>query len=183
MTYRATCGVDDRLGIRRPEEEPLRGSATSGFRLVPASAHFPVCHCRSAALNVRTNKATRSGVHRINRYINPAMIVLAGASLILPEETRSPATVIIEGNRIVDVVPDSKTSGSTAQHHDLSGYFIAPGFIDVHVHGVEGADVLDGNDALTKIAAGLPKYGVTAFCPTTVACSVALLARTLESVR
>ena len=37
--------------------------------------------------------------------------------------------------------------------------------------------------ALTKIAAGLPKYGVTAFCPTTVACSAAVLERTLESVR
>src|SRR5262249_20273345 len=38
------------------------------------------------------------------------------------------------------------------------------------------------SDALTKIAVHLPKYGVTAFCPTTVACSVALLERTLEAV-
>ena len=111
------------------------------------------------------------------------MIVLAGAGLILPEGIRSPATVIIEGDRIADVVPGSKASGTAAQHHDLSGYFVVPGFIDVHVHGVDGADVLDGSDALTKIAAGLPKYGVTAFCPTTVACSAGLLERTLGSVR
>ena len=74
-------------------------------------------------------------------------------------------------------------AGRQAQHCDLSGYFVAPGFVDVHVHGVEGIDVLDGNDALTKIAAALPKYGVTAFCPTTVACSAALLERTLDRVR
>jgi N-acetylglucosamine-6-phosphate deacetylase len=54
------------------------------------------------------------------------------------------------------------------------------------VHGVDGTDVLDApdeDDAVTKIAVGLPKYGVTAFCPTTVACSAAMLERTLESVR
>jgi N-acetylglucosamine-6-phosphate deacetylase len=109
--------------------------------------------------------------------------VLAGANLVLPEDIRSPATVIIEGDRIIDVVPGSTRAGVTAQHYDLSQYFVLPGFIDVHVHGIDGADVLDENDALTKIAVGLPKHGVTAFCPTTVACSVALLERTLESVR
>jgi N-acetylglucosamine-6-phosphate deacetylase len=111
------------------------------------------------------------------------MIVLSGADLVLAEGIRSTATLIIEGDRISDVVPGSKTAGGAAQHYDLWGHFIVPGFIDVHVHGVDGADVLDADEALTKIAAGLPKYGVTSFCPTTVACSVTALGRTLESVR
>ena len=111
------------------------------------------------------------------------MIVLAGADVVLAEGIRSPATLIIEGDRITDVVPGSTSAGTAAQHYDLSGYVIVPGFVDVHVHGVDGTDVLDAPDALTKIAAGLPKYGVTAFCPTTVACSAAVLERTLESVR
>jgi N-acetylglucosamine-6-phosphate deacetylase len=111
------------------------------------------------------------------------MIVLAGADLVLAEGIRSPASLIIEGDRIIDVVPGSTRAGATAQHYDLSQYFVVPGFIDVHVHGVAGADVLDANDALAKIAVGLPMYGVTAFCPTTVACSAAVLKRTLEDVR
>ena len=111
------------------------------------------------------------------------MIVLSGAGLILADGIRSPATVIIEGDRITDVVPGSSSAGPPAHHYDLAGYFIAPGFIDVHVHGVEGADVLDADNSLPKIAASLPKYGVTAFCPTTVACSVAVLERTLNGVR
>jgi N-acetylglucosamine-6-phosphate deacetylase len=111
------------------------------------------------------------------------MIVLAGADVVLAEGIRSPATVIIEGDRIADVVPGATSAGTAAQHYDLSGYVIVPGFVDVHVHGVDGSDVLDAPDALTKIAAGLPKYGVTAFCPTTVACSAAVLERTLDSVR
>jgi N-acetylglucosamine-6-phosphate deacetylase len=111
------------------------------------------------------------------------MIVLSGAGLVLAEGIRSPATLILEGDRIVDMVPGAKTAGTTAQHYDLSGYFIVPGFIDVHVHGVDGTDVLDSGAALTKVAVGLTKYGVTAFCPTTVACSVQVLERTLDAVR
>ena len=111
------------------------------------------------------------------------MIVLSGADLIRSGGIHSPATLIIEGERIIDVVAGSTSAGTTAQHYDLSGHFIVPGFIDVHVHGVDGADVLDGDDSLTKIAASLPKYGVTAFCPTTVACSLAVLERTLAGVR
>jgi N-acetylglucosamine-6-phosphate deacetylase len=111
------------------------------------------------------------------------MIVLSGADLVLADSIRSTVTLIIEGDRITDVVPGATSAGGTAQHYDLSGHFILPGFIDVHVHGVDGTDVLDSPDALPKIAAGLPKYGVTAFCPTTVACSVAVLERTLDSVR
>jgi N-acetylglucosamine-6-phosphate deacetylase len=111
------------------------------------------------------------------------MIVLAGADVVLAEGIRSPASLLIEGERIVDVVPGSTSAGAAAQHYDLSQYFVVPGFVDVHVHGVDGTDVLDGDDdALTRIAAGLPRYGVTAFCPTTVACSAAMLGRTLQSV-
>jgi N-acetylglucosamine-6-phosphate deacetylase len=111
------------------------------------------------------------------------MIVLAGADVVLAEGIRSPASLIIEGDRIIDVVAGSTSASPTAQRYDLSQHFVVPGFIDVHVHGVDGTDVLDASDALTKIAVALPKYGVTAFCPTTVACSAEALERTLESVR
>jgi N-acetylglucosamine-6-phosphate deacetylase len=112
------------------------------------------------------------------------MIVLSGADLILSGGVQSPGTLIIDGGRIIDVVAGAKSAGATARHYDLSGHFIVPGFVDVHVHGVDGADVLDDtDDPLTQIAASLPKYGVTAFCPTTVACSAAVLERTLGSVR
>jgi N-acetylglucosamine-6-phosphate deacetylase len=47
---------------------------------------------------------------------------------------------------------------------------VVPGFVDVHLHGIEGYDTLDGGSAIAEIATRLPRYGVTAFCPTTVAC-------------
>ena len=59
-----------------------------------------------------------------------------------------------------------------------------PGFIDVHVHGVEGVDALDDvDDAVRSIAARLPRYGVTGFCPTTVACAPDELRGVLKQVR
>ena len=59
---------------------------------------------------------------------------------------------------------------------------IVPGFIDVHVHGVEGVDVLDDEQAVARVAAILPKYGVTAFCPTSIACTPEKLSALLAGV-
>jgi len=53
----------------------------------------------------------------------------------------------------------------------------------VHVHGVEGVDVLDGDGAVATIANRLPRYGVTAFCPTTVASPPASLRLALDQIR
>ncbi|WP_099224147.1 N-acetylglucosamine-6-phosphate deacetylase [Listeria costaricensis] len=46
---------------------------------------------------------------------------------------------------------------------------IAPGLFDTHIHGVGGADVMDGDTtALHRMAALLPAAGVTRFLPTTL---------------
>jgi N-acetylglucosamine-6-phosphate deacetylase len=110
------------------------------------------------------------------------MIVLSGADLVLSDGIRGPGTLILEGDRIVEVATGTRVRGAGAQQVDLAGHVIAPGFIDVHVHGVEGTDALDRGDAVAKIAATLPKYGVTAFCPTTVACGAAELREVLARI-
>src|SRR5205085_1830696 len=58
-----------------------------------------------------------------------------------------------------------------------------PGFVDIHVHGLEGVDVLDPGEPIQTMAAKLPRYGVTGFCPTTVACAPDELAAVLRQVR
>jgi N-acetylglucosamine-6-phosphate deacetylase len=47
---------------------------------------------------------------------------------------------------------------------------------------VEGVDSLDAGDPIGEIAARLPKYGVTSFCPTTVACTPRELSTILAAV-
>jgi N-acetylglucosamine-6-phosphate deacetylase len=116
------------------------------------------------------------------------MIVLSGAELVLPDRILSPGTLVIDGDRIADIRPGAapgRTTGAHAAHPLFAyhGHYIVPGFIDVHVHGVDGVDSLDGGLAIRSIAATLPRFGVTAFCPTTVACAPAALRGVLAQVR
>ncbi len=114
------------------------------------------------------------------------MIVLSGADLVLPDRILSPGTLVIDGDRIVDIRPGAAAGRSPGHGSPLfafHGHYIVPGFVDVHVHGVDGVDSLDGAGAIAAIAARLPRYGVTAFCPTTVACAPEALRLALGQVR
>jgi N-acetylglucosamine-6-phosphate deacetylase len=86
----------------------------------------------------------------------------------------------IDGGRIAALTASVSADPAAVA---LDGCTIVPGFIDVHVHGVDGIDTLDGNDAVSRLAARVPRYGVTTFCPTTVACGPDALARVLTQVR
>ena len=110
------------------------------------------------------------------------MIVLSGAALVLPDRILSPGTLVIDNGRIAEIRSDMP-SAATPTHFAFHGHYIVPGFIDVHVHGVEGVDTLDSPSAIGTIASALPRYGVTAFCPTTVACGPAALRGVLDQVR
>src|SRR5712691_3532225 len=110
------------------------------------------------------------------------MMILSGADLVLPDGIRSPGTLVLEGDRIIEVTSGTGPGGAGSERLDLAGHFIVPGFIDVHVHGVDGTDTLDSRAAVARIAASLPKYGVTAFCPTTVACAASTLHEVLDGV-
>jgi N-acetylglucosamine-6-phosphate deacetylase len=110
------------------------------------------------------------------------MIILSGADVVLPDRIVSPGTVAIDGELIVEVSPGARAPGAD-ERIDVADHFIVPGFIDVHMHGVEGTDTLDDEQAVRTIAARLPRFGVTAFCPTSIACSPAVLRRLLAAVR
>jgi N-acetylglucosamine-6-phosphate deacetylase len=119
------------------------------------------------------------------------MIRLSGADLVLPDRVVGGATLLVDGERIVQIIAgdgpskdaDLPTEAGSYVTFKFEQHYIVPGFIDVHVHGVEGTDALDGGDAIAGIAGKLTRYGVTAFCPTTIACDPVTLARMLSSVR
>jgi len=98
------------------------------------------------------------------------MIVLSGGDVVLPDRILTSVALVIDGERIT-AVERTRHAPSAATVVDVEDSFIVPGFVDVHVHGIEGYDSLDSAGPITQIASRLPRYGVTAFCPTTVACS------------
>jgi len=110
------------------------------------------------------------------------MMVLSGADLVLPDRVIKRGSIVIEHGRIAAIetrVIDTRAGRVVV---DVSNCIIAPGFVDVHVHGVEGVDLLNGVDAVTDVARRLPKYGVTSFCPTSVACTPQRLTMLLDGV-
>jgi N-acetylglucosamine-6-phosphate deacetylase len=109
------------------------------------------------------------------------MIVLSGADLVLPDRIIGAGCLVLEGGRILEVGARPRTPGGGV-HLDLHDHYVVPGFIDVHVHGVAGTDTLDGGEAVATIARRLPRFGVVAFCPTTVACAPPALRQVLEAV-
>lgn len=67
---------------------------------------------------------------------------------------------------------------------DAKGGYVAPGLVDIHIHGYLGEDTSDGNaDGIRKIANGIMKNGVTSWCPTTMTVSMEEINTALETVR
>lgn len=110
------------------------------------------------------------------------MIVLAGGDLVLPDQILANASLLIDGGRIAAVEPNTRVDAAGATIVATPECYIVPGFVDVHVHGIDGHDTLDDGDAVAQIASRLPRYGVTAFCPTTVACAPQALRTLLAQV-
>jgi N-acetylglucosamine-6-phosphate deacetylase len=66
---------------------------------------------------------------------------------------------------------------------DLSNGVIVPGFIDPHIHGAGGADVMDGTyDALNTVSRAIARNGVTAFLPTTLSAPPDRIGNAVESL-
>ena len=65
------------------------------------------------------------------------MIVLSGATLVLPDRLLSPGTLVIDRGRIAEI-RSGTLSGSSQPSFVFYDHTITPGFIDVHVHGIDG---------------------------------------------
>lgn len=62
--------------------------------------------------------------------------------------------------------------------------YLAPGFIDEHIHGANGSDTMDGTiDALENIATSLVQEGVTSFLPTTMTMPEEDINRALDNIK
>lgn len=88
------------------------------------------------------------------------------------------------------VIADGKIEALTTELSDgcpvirLEGQSLMPGFIDIHIHGRQGADVMDAtNAALLKIAEALPQTGVVGWVGTTVTAPWSDILNALSKVR
>ena len=114
------------------------------------------------------------------------MIVLCAHRLYTPqEEILNPLVFIEDGlisavsSRAQQEVPTNATVVDLA--HDFPDAILAPGFVDIHMHGGAGLDVMRASAAeLPHLNAFLTTHGVTGYFPTTVAAPLDQTYRALE---
>lgn len=79
---------------------------------------------------------------------------------------------------IVDKLP------ADANTIDAKGNYVAPGLVDIHIHGYLGEDTCDAKpDGIKNMACGIAKNGVTAFLPTTMTVSKEQIVAALNAIR
>src|SRR5262245_26239825 len=93
-------------------------------------------------------------------------LLLKNANVVLPDREVQ-ASVLIEEGKIVSLEADHGD-----EEIDLAGTTLLPGFIDVHIHGAVGIDVMDATATdLLEVSEYLASQGVTSWVPTFVPAS------------
>ncbi|MEB3752330.1 N-acetylglucosamine-6-phosphate deacetylase [Geobacillus sp. FSL W8-0032] len=97
--------------------------------------------------------------------------ILKNAAVYAETGTIEQGYVLIEGEKVAAIGPMSSCpTDAGAEVIELSPRFsVVPGFIDIHIHGAAGADVMDATlKALRAMAEALPAEGTTSFLATTM---------------
>jgi N-acetylglucosamine-6-phosphate deacetylase len=111
------------------------------------------------------------------------MLALTNARVLTDDGFADDRAVLVDGGRIVDVVPRAKVNG--AKREDLAGAHLVPGFVDCQVNGGGGALFNDDPSVATirTIGAAHRRFGTTAFLPTLISEDFTVIARAIKAVR
>lgn len=104
-------------------------------------------------------------------------------NLLLPDRILPGGTVRVNDGRIADV-GTAATAGPEDIVVDAGDGFISPGFVDLHVHGGDGADFMDGTDeAFATAIAAHGRHGTTSMAITTTVARHDQIMTVLETTR
>ena len=97
-------------------------------------------------------------------------LLLRGARVVLPDRVLNEGAVLIEGGRIGRVIEGDGSGELDAEEtRDIGGATLMPGFIDIHIHGAVGVDMMSASAGdMHSVALYLAARGTTAWLPTTV---------------
>jgi N-acetylglucosamine-6-phosphate deacetylase len=112
-----------------------------------------------------------------------ANLTIFRGNVVLPDRVLKGGSVRIADGRIAEVGPAS-APGSTEHAVDAGDGYIAPGFVDLHVHGGAGADFMDGTEQafLTALECHA-RHGTTSLAATTTVARHDQIMTVLETAR
>ena len=104
--------------------------------------------------------------------------------ILTPDEEISDGVIIVEGSRIAAIGHrDEMRLPPDAVDYVATGMTVVPGFVDVHIHGAGGHDVMEGDArALDRITATVARHGNTSIVATTVTAPVEDTCRSLQRI-
>lgn len=90
-------------------------------------------------------------------------------------------SVLIKDGKIAEINP---TNLQDEEVLDAQGLYLAPGFIDVHIHGAGGHDTMDGTfEAINEISKVIVQRGTTSFTPTTMTMSAEDIVKSMSAIK
>ena len=96
-----------------------------------------------------------------------------------------PSAGILVRDGVIEAIGPRQSMSLPADAQEISAeeQTAIPGFVDVHIHGAGGHDVMEGTDeALTVVAQTLARHGTTSFVATTVTASPDDTCRSVEGI-
>jgi N-acetylglucosamine-6-phosphate deacetylase len=95
-------------------------------------------------------------------------LLFTHVTAILPDRLMEEAWVLCEKGKIVSISTKKPKVTAETQIVDGRGGYLSPGFIDIHVHGGDGADFMDGTSEAVRVACRAhARHGTTTIYPTT----------------
>lgn len=114
------------------------------------------------------------------------MKAIVNGKIILPDRIEEGKALIFD-EKIRDILPEKELSGLGLAPEDLTdagGAYVAPGLVDVHIHGCMGMDTCDEDpERIRRMSEALPRFGVTSWLPTTMTLPEAVLRPMFEGLR
>jgi N-acetylglucosamine-6-phosphate deacetylase len=109
-------------------------------------------------------------------------MIVTNARLIFPDGIRNGLELVVENGKIAAIREQTHTQGKGIV--DLRGNYLAPGFIDLHVHGALGRDTMEAStEAFRAICGYHASGGTTALLLTTATAALDRITDVLNAVR
>ncbi len=109
------------------------------------------------------------------------LLKITNGTIITPYRVIRGGTLVIRDGLILGV-HEGDVDVPEATELSAAGHYVAPGFIDIHVHGGGGADFMDGTEAaFHTIAECHARFGTTSLVPTTLTADKETLYQTLDA--